>query len=136
LSKLRFLGILVAVQLVIFLVSLPGFGIETRTTSQYAFWAGPVFLVLTLLVFALGVASLGLIRSRRCLSAELGLGQGVVAIVTNLFDFSHIGGPAPPTGPFVLGSIAVVVALAELALAILFLRSPEACEDPAALPRS
>ncbi|HZY69495.1 MAG TPA: hypothetical protein VFF67_00760 [Thermoplasmata archaeon] len=115
---LRTLLVLILVQMVVFLVSLPGFGIETRTVSQYSAWAGPVFLLLTVLVFVLGIAAFVLSRSRATAAARFGFGQGVVAIVTNLLDFSHVGGPAPPAGPLVLGVIAIVVALGELLLAL------------------
>ena len=102
---------LLALLLVIFLISLPGFGIETRTTSQYSAWAGPVFLVLTILVFALGVSAFVTSRRRARASASLAIGAGLAAIATNLLDFSHVGGPAPPTGPLVLGILATLVAV-------------------------
>ncbi|HEV2317715.1 MAG TPA: hypothetical protein VGV89_09110 [Thermoplasmata archaeon] len=116
-SRYRTLAILVVLQMVIFLISLPGFGIETRTTGQYAPWAGPIFLVLTILVFAFGIAALAVMRSRTRTFVRLASAQAVVAVATNLFDFSHVGGPAPPIGPFVLGVIALFVALAEIAVA-------------------
>lgn len=112
------LGILVSAQMFVFLASLPGFGIETRTTSQYAAWAGPIFLVLTILVFVLGVAMLAYYRSKPWTSARLGLGQAVAAIATNLLDFSHVGGPAPPLGPFVLGVIALILAVGAIACVV------------------
>lgn len=121
---LRTLLFLVAAQMVVFLVSLPGFGIETRTPGQYAAWAGPLFLALTILVFALGIAALAMARSRATTTTRLALGQGVVAIATNLLDFSHVGGPAPPTGPLVLGLIAIVIAGGELLLGFRVPRTP------------
>ena len=112
----RLLLALVVIQLVIFIVSLPGFGIETRTPAQYAAWAGPLFLLFTLLIFVLGLAALGLSRSRPAWTRNLAVGQGVVALAINFLDISHVGGPAPPTGPLILGIASIVVALAEIAV--------------------
>ena len=123
-SSPRPLQVLVVVQLVIFLVSLPGLGLETRAPSQYAAWAGPVFLGLTFLVFALGVSSLGLGGSRPARAVQLGAAQAVAAIATNVLDFSHVGGPPPPTGPLVLGVISIVIALAQLASSRMLPRGP------------
>gem|GEM_PF-2762208 len=108
---------LVAVQLLIFVLSLPGLGIETRTPGQYAAWAGPIFLVLTLLVFLLGIGALASSRSRPTWVPGLSAGQGVMALLTNLLDISQIGGPAPPTGPLILGVVSIVVALLTIGIA-------------------
>jgi hypothetical protein len=113
---------LVVVELIIFLVSLPGFGIETRTSNQYAPWAGPIFLGLTLLVFVLGIVALVFARRGGPRFVRLAAAQAVVVIATNLFDFSGAGGPHPPLGPLVLGVAALIVALGELALAAPLLR--------------
>jgi NADH:ubiquinone oxidoreductase subunit K len=117
-------GLLVAVgaQIVIFVISLPGFGIENRKASQYAAWAGPIFLLLTLLVFAFGIAALALAGRRPATAVWLALIQAAVAVITNLFDFSHVGGPAPPPGPFVLGLLSILVALVEIVLGLAWLR--------------
>lgn len=115
--RARVLAGLVAAQIIIFLISLPGFGIETRTASQYAAWAGPIFLGLTVLVFAIGAASLLGMRGSGRWFGPLAGGQGVAAIVTNVLDFSGVGGPRPPTGPLVLGVVAILVALSEIVLA-------------------
>src|SRR5215472_15029883 len=89
------LGALVLVQVIIFILSLPGFGIETRKPSDYAAWAGPIFLILTVLVLALGVlAILLLLRDRATGARKLALGQAVAALATNLLDISHVGGPS------------------------------------------
>jgi hypothetical protein len=102
------------VQLLIFVVSLPGVGIETRKFTQYAAWAGPVFLVLTVLVFALGLASIATVRRPTKTTANAGAAMAIVAAITNLLDFSHLGGPPPPPGPFYLGIVALVVAILQL----------------------
>lgn len=106
---------LAAVLMAIFLVSLPGFGIETRKTTDYSAWAGPVFLILTLLVFALGVAAI-MARKRATGTLQATAGsQAAVAVLLNLLDFSGVGGPRPPPGPLVLGVSAIVIAILELA---------------------
>lgn len=113
----RPLIVLVLVQLAIFVVSLPGLGLETRKPTDYAAWAGPIFLLLTILVFLTGVAAVALAGSRVGASIRLGALQGAIAIGINLLDFSHVGGPPPPTGPLILGVLAVVVAVLELLFA-------------------
>lgn len=122
---------LAVVLMVIFVLSLPGLGLETRKTTDYAAWAGPIFLVLTLLVFAFGVATFVLRkRSVRSLRSVAG-SQAVVAILLNLLDFSGVGGPRPPLGPLVLGVSAVAVAVLELGV-MFSLRSQESSPPVAA----
>jgi hypothetical protein len=128
-GSLRLLAILILVQLLIFVVSLPGLGVETRTPSQYAPWAGPIFLLLTILVFALGIAALLMLRYGAARTSQLALGQAIVAIATNAFDFSHVGGPAPPIGPTVLGLIAIVIAVLEIVFAGRLLMGEPASAD-------
>lgn len=101
-------------QIFVFLISLPGLGIETRKPSDYAAWAGPIFLVLTLLVFAFGIAALVFVRSRVGLSFSLGGGQAILAVTTNLLDISHVGGPPPPPGPLLLAGVSIVLATVTL----------------------
>jgi hypothetical protein len=110
--------------MLIFLISLPGFGIETRKPSDYQPWAGPVFLILTLLVFAFGVAALVAARSSASWLVRLGVAQGAAALLTNVLDISHVGGPPPPTGPLVLGAISIAVAILEFAFAAATARAP------------
>lgn len=112
-NRWTFIGV-VLVQIMIFIVSLPGFGVETRKASDYSAWAGPIFLLLTVLVFALGVAAIVALRSRGHLARELGAGQAVSALATNLLDISHVGGPPPPSGPLLLGILSILVALVTL----------------------
>jgi hypothetical protein len=120
-SRRAFIGV-VLVQIAIFVLSLPGFGVETRKASDYSVWAGPIFLLLTVLVFALGIAAIVALRSRLHLARELGAGQAVAALATNLLDISHAGGPPPPTGPLVLGILSILVALVTLAVVAVLLR--------------
>ena len=115
--SVRPLIVLVVVQPAIFVVSLPGFGLETRKPTDYAAWAGPIFLLLTILVFLTGAAAVILAGSRGGASIRLGALQGVIAIGINLLDFSHVGGPPPPTGPLLLGVIAIAVGVLELLFA-------------------
>jgi len=97
------------VLVVLFIVSLPGLGVETRTTAQYAAWAGPIFLVLTILVFALSLAGIGLARyGRRSVAATAG-GAATAAVAIVLFDLSAIGGPPDPPGPLALSVVVLVV---------------------------
>lgn len=105
------LGIAIVAQLAIFLISLPGLGVETRKPSDYAAWAGPMFLILTILVFVLGLAAFALWRRRPWGARNLAMGQAAAAVATNLLDISHVGGPAPPMGPLVLGLLSIVVAV-------------------------
>jgi hypothetical protein len=104
--------------MVLFLISLPGFGIETRKTSDYSAWAGPVFLLLTILVFVLGIVAAVFPRRTSGTFKSAVVGQGAVAIIINLLDFSGLGGPRPPVGPLVLGVAALIVALLEIALGL------------------
>ena len=106
------LGLLVAVLLALFLVSLPGFGIETRSFMAYAAWAGPIFLILTLVVFVGGVIALVFLRSNLRRACDGARASGAAAILATLLDYSGIGGPAPPRGPLVLGLIVLLVGLA------------------------
>jgi hypothetical protein len=106
--------ILIVVLLLLFLVSFPGFGIETRSYSSYAAWAGPIFLVLSLLIFASGIAAL-LLRWRGSANAPyLGMVMAGAAIATILLDVSHVGGLPPPTGPLLLSALGLVIAAALL----------------------
>lgn len=125
-----FVGVVLA-QILVFIISLPGLGIETRKPSDYAAWAGPIFLGLTLLVFALGIAALALLRSRVSLGLGLGAGQAIAAVTTNLFDISHVGGPPPPPGPLLLAGLSIVLAIATVVSAVM--RWPKRREgDPSA----
>jgi hypothetical protein len=108
------LFLLTGLQLLVFVVSLPGFGIETRSFTQYARWAGPVFLALTVLVFALGILSLATVRRPTKTTANAAAAMAILAAVTNLLDFSHLGGPAPPPAPFALGIASLVLAIGQL----------------------
>lgn len=108
------LWVAVAAQLVIFIVSLPGFGIETRKPSDYSVWAGPIFLLLTILVIVLGLGFFAVARRRPRSARRLAVGQAFAAIATNVLDISHVGGPAPPNGPLVLGILSIIVAVATL----------------------
>lgn len=108
-----FLGAILA-QLSIFVLSLPGFGIETRKPSDYSAWAGPLFLALTILVFLLGAGAIVALRNRMGLARMLGVGQAVSALLTNFLDLSHIGGAAPPGGPLALGVVSILVAFLTL----------------------
>jgi hypothetical protein len=101
-------------QLVIFVVSLPGVGIETRKFTQYASWAGPLFLVLTVLVFALGLGTIATVRRPTKTAANAGAAMAIFAAVTNILDFSHLGGPPPSPGPLYLGIASLVVAILQL----------------------
>ncbi len=124
----RALVALLVVQLFIFVISLPGFGVETRSTSQYSAWAGPVFLGLTLLVFAFGVAGLVMCWRRTRTAAYLATAMGVFAAVTVLFDYSGVGGAKPPTGPFILGIVALIVS------ALLFISAWRVLRDRSTSP--
>jgi hypothetical protein len=109
---------MIFVELILFLVSLPGFGIETRSFTQYAAWAGPVFLILTLAIFAGGIASLALLRRNPDRSSTCAMAMAGAAITTVALDTSHVGGPPPPVGPFWLGVVGAVIALAIIWAAI------------------
>jgi peptidoglycan/LPS O-acetylase OafA/YrhL len=113
-----------ALQLILFVLSLPGLGIETRTTGDYAAWAGPIFLVLTLLIFVLGIVGILLaIRGRRSSAlAASGMAWAAVAIV--LFDLSAIGGPPDPPGPLALSAVVLVVCGLLFYLSARILREP------------
>jgi hypothetical protein len=115
---------LVATQVVIFVVSLPGFGVETRKPTAYAAWAGPIFLVLTVLIFVLGVAAFLFSRGEGPRLARTVLLQAAVAFVINAFDFSGVGGPRPPPGPLALGLLAIVVAVGQVIVVVPLLRPP------------
>ena len=130
----RILLALVGVQLVIFVLSLPGLGIETRSASQYAAWAAPIFLGLTALVFALGVAAIAVARRRMPVAARLAVAQAGAALVTNVLDISHVGGPPPPTGPLILAIVSIAVAVGEIVYAgqVLKYRPAPASTEPAA----
>jgi hypothetical protein len=99
----------VVVLLGLYLVSLPGFGIETRPYTSYAAWAAPVFLALTLVIFAGGIAAIALLRSRPWTATHASDAAGVAAIVAVILDTSHVGGVPPPTGPLLLGIVVAVV---------------------------
>lgn len=120
----------VLVQIAIFVVSLPGFGVETRKPSDYSVWAGPLFLLLTVLVFALGIAALVTLRLRQMLARELGAGQALAAIATNVLDISHVGGPPPPAGPLVLGVLSILVAATTLVVVAAIVRPPVGATSP------
>ncbi|HKV89952.1 MAG TPA: hypothetical protein VJQ43_02010 [Thermoplasmata archaeon] len=109
---------LLGLELILFLVSLPGFGIETRSFTSYAAWAGPIFLVLTLLVFGLGLAGIAVVWRNPRRSAQLGAGMAVAAVVTVLFDLSHVAGPPDPPGPLVLSVFVIIVSAGVLFLSI------------------
>jgi hypothetical protein len=127
--------VLLAILIVLFVVSLPGFGIETRRFTQYAAWAGPVFLVLTILVFAGAAGGLATGRSRPRLSASLATLAAASAIVATLLDFSLVGGPPAPPGPFVLGIVTLAVSVLILVVAGWVLRAASAESTPAAIER-
>lgn len=69
----------------------------------------PAFLVLTRLVFAVGVAGLAMCWRRTRTAAYLATALGVVAAVTVLLDDSGVGGSNPPAGAFILGIVALIV---------------------------
>jgi hypothetical protein len=108
-SRPTMLAASVVVLLGLYLISLPGFGIETRPYTSYAAWAAPVFLGLTLVIFAGGIAALALLRSRSWTATHASDAAGVAAIVAVLLDTSHVGGLPPPTGPLLLGIVVAVV---------------------------
>ena len=112
------LTLLLLIELVVFIVSLPGFGIETRSLSAYAPWSGPIFLLLTILIFLSGLAGIGLASRRPRASAKFGWAMGLAAILTVVLDDSRVAGPAPPPGPYALGFVAILVALAIFAAAL------------------
>src|ERR1700730_4929556 len=89
-----------ALDLLIFIVALPGFGIETRTVSDYKSWGGPIFLLLTVILFASGVAALVTSPSRPGPSARFALLMAAAGIVTVLLDDSGLAGKLPPAGPY------------------------------------
>ncbi|HEV2231629.1 MAG TPA: hypothetical protein VGV64_04315 [Thermoplasmata archaeon] len=119
----RALALGLLIELVVFVVSLPGFGIETRSFTQYASWAGPIFLGLTLVIFASGLAGIGWSGRRPRAAAYLAIVMGVASIATTVFDDSHLGGPPPPMGPYLLGFVSIAVAIGLFALAGLLLRA-------------
>ncbi len=116
-SANRVLVGLLAIQLIVFLVSLPGFGIETRKFTQFAAWAGPIFLVLTLVVFTFGASGIALTWRRPRTAAYLAVGMGVSALAAILLDLSKVGGPAPPTGPLILAIVGIVIAIFQFGFA-------------------
>jgi hypothetical protein len=103
------LAVSVVALLALFLVSLPGLGIETRSFTSYASWAAPIFLGFTLVIFAGGIAALGLLRSRPWTATHASDAAGIAAIVTVALDTSHVGGLPPPTGPLILGIVVAIV---------------------------
>jgi peptidoglycan/LPS O-acetylase OafA/YrhL len=105
----QLIAALLLAQLIVFVISLPGFGVETRSFTQYASWAGPVFLVLTLLVFGLGILGLLFLRRREGRGAWAAIGMALSAAAAVLLDLSHVGGPPPPPGPLVLSAVALVL---------------------------
>ena len=108
--------ICVVLLLLLFFVSLPGFGVETRPVSAYDAWAGPLFLLLTLLVFIGGILFLVFRSSRPGAALSAAQVQSVAAIVIVVVDTSAIGGPGPPLGPLSLGIVALLVAVLALIL--------------------
>jgi hypothetical protein len=130
-DRTRGLALLLALQIVLFFLSLPGLGIETRTTSQYAAWAGPIFLGLTLLVFVTGVVGILLVRRRPRWGGMFGLAMGVTAVAIVLFDLSAVAGPPDPPGPLVLSAVVLAVCVGIFYQASRILRSDAAASAPA-----
>ena len=130
-TRVPWVPVLAIVVLLLFVVSLPGLGIETRPFTSYAPWAGPVFLVLTIIIFATGIAVPLLHARRPRLSLQLSFVLGAAAIATVAFDTSHIGGLPPPLAPLVLGLIAAVVAAGLLFTAAWAWKQPGAEPVPA-----
>jgi peptidoglycan/LPS O-acetylase OafA/YrhL len=112
--------VLQAVLLVLFFLAFPGLGIETRPYTSYASWAGPLFLVLTLLIFGAGLATLALLRRRGRVAAALGIVGGITAVAVVALDLSHVGGLPAPLGPLVLGLVSAAVAVALIVAAAKF----------------
>ncbi|MCI4351512.1 MAG: hypothetical protein L3K15_08390 [Thermoplasmata archaeon] len=108
-------GLLIALQallLILFFLAFPGLGIETRPYSSYAAWAGPVFLLLTLLLFGAGIAAVALVHRRPSVASMAAIVDGVIAVIIVALDTSHVGGLPPPPGPLVLGVVSALVGLA------------------------
>ncbi|MCI4352557.1 MAG: hypothetical protein L3K14_04135 [Thermoplasmata archaeon] len=100
---------LLLVEAVLFVVSLPGFGIETRKFTDYAMWAGPVFLGLTILIFAGVLAAVATARRMSDWTARLALIVAAAAVAIVLFDLSAVAGPPDPPGPLALSAVVLVV---------------------------
>ena len=122
---------LLGAQIVLFVLSLPGFGVETRKFSQYANWAGPVFLGLTLGIFLTGIAGLLLVRRNLRGAARSGIVMAVAAIAIVLFDLSSVAGPPDPPGPLALSAVVLGVSVAILYVGVRALRTAAAPPDPA-----
>lgn len=111
-SNERTLLVLVVVEIALFVVSLPGFGVETRSFTQYAAWAGPEFLLLTLLIFIPGVIAVVYLFRKPARAGSAAILSAIAALATVALDTSHVGGPPPPPGPFWLGVVAALIAVA------------------------
>ncbi|MCI4348878.1 MAG: hypothetical protein L3J93_01485 [Thermoplasmata archaeon] len=128
--------ILVVVLAILFLVSFPGFGIETRSYASYAAWAGPIFLILSLLIFASGIVGLLLHWRGSTKAPYFGMVMAGAAIATILLDISHVGGLPPPTGPLILSGIGLVLAVVLLWVSYseYCWQDCDECKDDAAAP--
>jgi peptidoglycan/LPS O-acetylase OafA/YrhL len=125
----RPLVLLLAMQAILFLVSLPGLGLETRKFTDYAPWAGPIFLILTLVIFVGILAAIAVARRPSHGTASLAIVVAIAAVAIVLFDLSAIAGPPDPPGPLGVSAVVLVVSAA-----MLFLASREMREPPPAPP--
>ncbi|HKS59917.1 MAG TPA: hypothetical protein VJS68_03975 [Thermoplasmata archaeon] len=116
--------LLLALEAVLFLVSLPGFGIETRSFAQYAAWAGPIFLTLTLVIFGSAIAGIVLAKRPPNWSRRMGILAAGAAVSVTLFDLSAVAGPPDPTGPLILSGVVIVVSAAILLAVGMEMRTP------------
>lgn len=105
----RPLVVLLVLEALLFVVSLPGLGIETRKFTDYATWAAPIFLGLTIIIFAGVVAAVAMARRPSDWTARLGAVVAGAAIAITLFDLSAIAGPKAPLGPLGLSAVVLVV---------------------------
>ena len=113
----RPLVLLLIVEAILFIVSLPGLGLETRKFTQYATWAAPIFLGLTIVIFAGVVGAAATARRPSRTTASLAVLVGVATIAITLFDLSAIAGPPDPPGPFGLSVVVLIVSALVLFLA-------------------
>lgn len=119
----RPLVLLLVVEALLFVASLPGLGIETRKFTQYAMWAAPIFLGLTIVIFAGAVVAVVTARRPSLTTARVSVIVGFAAIAITLFDLSAIAGPPDPPGPLGLSVVVLIVSGAMLLLAYREIRS-------------